>query len=97
MDESGEEKKGGLIQTLLKVLACLLVGLLVPISAIAAILCVLGAKEASYNAQVAKALFSESPWPPSLGIATDRYYGKMRCELEDLMSAWIRLHRGDST
>ena len=94
MDEQGE-KKGGLLRTLLTVLACLIVALLVPVSAIAAILCVLGEKEASYNAQVAKALFAESPWPPPLSIETDRYYGKMRCELEDLMSAWLRLHRGD--
>ena len=92
----GETKPGGLGKSLLVVLACLFAALLIPVGAISSIICVLGDKEADYNAKVAKALFANGPWPPSLSLETDLYYVKMRIELEELTSAWIGLHSGDS-
>ena len=95
MKEGGEKKEGGLGKALLVILAGLAAALMIPLIAVSSILCVLGEKEADYNASVAKALFAGDAWPPSLGIETDRYYAAMRVRLEELSGAWMNLHKDD--
>jgi cell wall-associated NlpC family hydrolase len=96
MEEGGQKKEGGLGKALLVVLAALAAVLMIPVIAVSSIICVLGEKEADYNAKVAKAMFSGGAWPPSLSLETDLYHLKMQVELEDLRKAWIGLHAGDS-
>ena len=87
MEEGGEKKDGGLGQALLVILAGLFAALMLPVIAIASIVCVLGEKEADYNVKAAKALFAGEAWPPSLSLETDLYHLKMQTELEELRSA----------
>ena len=79
----------------LTVFGVLAAAVLLPVTAIAVLICVLGRREADYNAQVAKALFAGEEWPASLGPATDEYYARMRVSLEDLRAAWLSLHADD--
>ncbi len=86
---------GGIGKTSLVLLASLLAALLLPVGIASVIICALGRKEADYNAEVARALFADDGWPPSLSIETDQYYAEMRVRLEDLKAAWTDLHKDD--
>ena len=97
MEEGGGKKEGGLGKALLVILAALAAALMIPVIAVSSIICVLGEKEADYNAKAAKALFAGGTWPPSLSLETDLYHLKMQVELEELRGAWIGLHAGDVT